>query len=88
MFDIQVAGILSRNQYTRNPEPVVDEVAELGPAEKVSWSVGAWIGYYDHPDRATLIDALRRRFPDAAQHEHIGQASRAKPIHSNIEYRN
>lgn len=88
MFDIQVAGILSRHQFTRAPAPVVDEVAELGPVEKVSWSVGAWVGYYDSPDRAALVDALRARFPGSVEHEHVGRAARGVPIHGTEGFLN
>ncbi len=59
--DIRLSAILSRNQYTRDPAPVIAELrtAAADRADLLPAVVGGWIGYYDSADTRPLVDALR-----------------------------
>lgn len=80
-LDISVAALCSRHQFTRSPAAAIQELQELANAPAVSAAVGRWIGFYDSPDRALLVAALREAFaPDdvsvADGSSHRGRAGR------------
>jgi hypothetical protein len=61
LLDIRLSAICSRNRYTTDPGPVVDELrAEAGlRTDILAMVAGTWAGFYDSPDTHHLAVALR-----------------------------
>ncbi|AZS38186.1 hypothetical protein CVS47_02837 [Microbacterium lemovicicum] len=85
-LDIHVAATCTRHQFTRDPAAVIEQLQQIGPPEKLAPTIGRWIGYYDHPDRQTLIAALLAAYPNSSRWIADGAAMRFQPVHGTACY--
>ena len=60
-LSIRLGAIMSRNQYTRDPAPVIDELYTTAGdrLDILTTEVGLWVGFYSIPENQVLCDALR-----------------------------
>lgn len=77
-LSVHLDAICGRNQYTKNPGPVVEEIraASAGHTRLRDVTVGEWVGYFRAPETTILCDALLVAFPDAQDHVATGEARR------------
>lgn len=82
-LSVTLDAICSRNRYTRDPEPVLDELrAAAGDRTDVlAEAVGTWVGYFEDDNNATLCTALRT-LPDLEQWIALGRFRRGMRAHS------
>lgn len=82
-LDVLLSAICSRNQYTRDPGPVVAELraAANGRDEILARTAGIWVGYFESPETAPFAHALRS-IPGAEIWIAEGQRRRGIPRHS------
>lgn len=82
-LDVLLSAICGRNQYARDPEPVVAELtaASRGHADILARVAGIWVGYFESPETAPLAEALRR-LPSADSWIPEGRRRRGIPRHS------
>lgn len=61
LLSIELGAICSRNRYTTDPAPVVEQLlATAGDrVEVLRESVGSWIGFYEDAYTITLATAMR-----------------------------
>ncbi|RKE60478.1 hypothetical protein [Microbacterium sp. AG238] len=59
-LDVELSAICARNQYTRDPEPVIAELAAAahGRDDILTRAAGLWAGYFDSPETHVLAMAL------------------------------
>ncbi|MGU3358161.1 hypothetical protein ACLBWJ_12980 [Microbacterium sp. M4A5_1d] len=83
MLDVELSAICARNQYTRDPAPVIAELtaAALGCDDVLAQVAGTWVGYFDSPATCVLTSALAT-LPGAAQWIAVGKARRGAGAHS------
>lgn len=81
-LSVHLDAICSRNRYTRDPQPVIDELTTTaGPhTDVLAESVGTWIGYFEDDDTRTLCAALRT-IPGVDEWIPVGRARFAAPHH-------
>lgn len=87
-LSIQLGAIMSRNQYTRDPAPVIAELYDAagGRTDLLAREVGSWIGFYGDSYTRTLTDALRAlplEMDQAIQH---GERRRLAGTHSTYGF--
>lgn len=84
LLDIQLSAICSRNQYTGDPAPVIDELHRVtgGRADILARVAGTWAGYFDDEHTHTLATALRE-IPGAEAWVPLGTHRRGMPPHKN-----
>jgi hypothetical protein len=60
-LDVELSAICARNQYTRDPAPVIAELtaAARGCDDILAQTAGIWAGYFDSPETHPLAAALR-----------------------------
>ncbi len=82
-LDVELSAICARNQYTRDPGPVVAELtaAAGGRDDVLAQAAGIWAGYFDAPETHTLAAALRG-IPGAERWVAEGRRRRGIPRHS------
>jgi hypothetical protein len=82
LLSIHLGTIISRAQYTSNPEPVIAELLETAGdrVEVLREAVGTWIGFYEDDYTRTLCDALRT-IPGVEPWIRVGVERRAIPDH-------
>ncbi|MDQ1215755.1 hypothetical protein [Microbacterium arborescens] len=82
-LDVRLSAICGRNQYTRDPAPVIDELLATaqGRANALARTAGIWVGYFESQETAPLSEALRR-LPGADAWIAEGQRRRGIPRHS------
>jgi hypothetical protein len=82
-LDVELSAICARNQYTRDPGPVVAEltIAARGRDGILAQTAGIWAGYFDSPETRTLATALRA-LPGAEQWVTVGRRRQGVPRHS------
>ncbi len=82
-LDVLLSAICGRNQYTRDPEPVVQELfaAAEGKDAVLARTAGIWIGYFESSETAPLSAALRR-IPGVEAWIAEGRRRRGIPRHS------
>ncbi|MBW1640489.1 hypothetical protein G3H63_15600 [Microbacterium resistens] len=75
---IKVSAIMSRNKYTDDPGPVIDELyrAAGDRPDILADEVGLWVGFYEDDDTRTLATALRALPLDLADGIALGQQRR------------
>lgn len=85
-LSIALDAICSRNRYTTDPAPVLDELrATAGDRTDVlAEAVGTWVGYFESEYTATLCAALRT-LPDLEPWIALGQHRRSLPDPSTPE---
>ncbi len=81
-LDVRLSAICGRNQYTRDPAPVIDELlaAAQGRTEVLARTAGIWVGYFESRETAALSEALRR-LPGAEAWVSEGRRRRSIPRH-------
>ena len=81
-LSVHLDAICSRNRYTADPAPVIDELrATAGDRTDIlAESVGTWVGFFESRDTATLCAALRA-LPDLEPWIALGQHRAALPHH-------
>lgn len=86
LLSITLDAICSRNRYTSDPGPVLDELrATAGNRREVlAEAVGTWLGFFEDEYTATLCAALRT-LPDLDQWIALGQFRRSLPDPSTPE---
>ncbi|MCC4906991.1 hypothetical protein [Microbacterium sp. cx-59] len=89
MLSISITAAMSRDQYTGHPQPVIDELRQLGGARTdiLLPDVGRWIGYHGIEENKILTSALLAAFPGAVSFIAEGQERRGKPPHGTYEKR-
>lgn len=83
-LSIQVGCVMTRNQYSQDPAPVIAELyATAGDRiDLLTQEVGEFIGFYDDQYRATLVNALRALPLDTDHAIKLGQHRRGLRPHS------
>lgn len=83
---VRLGAICSRNRYTTDPGPVVDELREAAGSRTdiLAAEVGSWIGFYDSEVTHMLAEGLRAGFADLDLQPGIdlGRKRRDTPWHS------
>lgn len=81
-LDVQLSAICSRNQYTRDPGPVIAELtaAARGRDDILAQTAGMWAGYFDAAETRVLATALQE-IPGAEQWVVEGRRRRGIPRH-------
>lgn len=61
LLSIELGSICSRNRYTTDPAPVIDQLLTTAGdrVEILQEAVGSWIGFYEDQYTTTLATALR-----------------------------
>lgn len=79
-LSVELDAICSRNRYTTDPTPVIDELrATAGDREDVlAEAVGTWVGYFEDEHVAVLCTALRA-LPGLEPWIALGQHRRSLP---------
>jgi hypothetical protein len=82
-LSVLLDAICSRNRYTHNPAPVLEELRAAADdrLDILSESVGIWIGYFEDTDTLTLCTTLRT-LPNLEQWIAVGEFRRSQPAHS------
>ena len=82
-LSVRLDAICSRDRYTTDPGPVIDEIARLtvGREGVRDETVGVWAAFFRDEYTYRLCDALLEEFPDAHAYVHIGERRRGG-IHS------
>lgn len=85
-LSVELDAICSRNRYTTDPAPVLDELrATAGERTDVlAEAVGTWVGYFEGEYTATLCAALRT-LPDLEPWIALGQHRQSLPAPSTPE---
>lgn len=81
-LDVELSAICARNQYAREPGPVIAELttAARGRDDVLARVAGIWAGYFDSDATRFLADALRN-VPGAAAWVAEGRRRRGIPPH-------
>lgn len=84
LLDIQLSAICSRNQYTGDPAPVIDELRGVAGdrVDILARVAGTWSGYFDDEYTHTLATALREIL-GAEAWVALGKHRRGMPPHKN-----
>lgn len=82
-LSVHLDAICSRNRYTSNPMPVIDELlATAGDRRDIlTESVGTWVGYFEDNHTRILCAALRE-LPHLEQWIALGRERFEAPHHS------
>lgn len=82
-LSVLLDAICSRNRYTTDPAPVIDELrAAAGDrVDILTESVGTWVGYFEDDQTRILCSALRE-LPDLEPWIVLGKHRRQMPDHS------
>ncbi|WP_336642039.1 hypothetical protein [Microbacterium sp. USHLN272] len=85
-LSVTLDAICSRNRYTSDPRPVLDELrATAGDrGDVLAEAVGTWLGFFEDEHTATLCAALRT-LPGLEQWIALGQFRRSLPDPSTPE---
>lgn len=81
-LSIHLDAICSRNRYTQNPAPVIDELRATASdrPDILAEAVGTWVGFFEDDYTLTLCTALRE-LPDLEPWIALGQHRRSLPDH-------
>ncbi|AXA97572.1 hypothetical protein [Microbacterium sp. PM5] len=81
-LDVLLSAICGRNQYTKDPAPVIDELHQVAGdrLDILARVAGGWAGFYDSPHTAPLCNALLL-IPGALECVALGRASREAGSH-------
>ena len=87
-LSIKLSTIMSRNQYTRDPAPVIDELyaAARDRLDILTTEVGLWVGFYGIPENQILCDALLALPLDTAATIEEGGKRRRAGTHSTTGF--
>lgn len=86
-LSVRLDALCSRDRYTTDPGPVIDEIARLTvDQDRVrDETVGVWAAFFRDDYTYRLCDALLDAFPGARAYVHIG-ISRRGGIHSTGDF--
>ncbi|AVL96943.1 MULTISPECIES: hypothetical protein [Microbacterium] len=86
LLSIHLDAICSRNRYTKDPAPVIDELrATAGDrTDLLAQSVGTWVGFFEDDYTRILCTALRE-LADLEPWIALGQHRRSLPDPSTPE---
>ena len=81
LLSIHLSATMSRNRYTSDPGPVIDELRQIAGdrLDILAEEVGRWIGYYEDDHTRTLTTALRALPLDMDDAIALGQFRRHEP---------
>ncbi len=81
-LDVHLSAICSRNRYTTDPWPVIDELRQAAGdrTDVLARVAGSWAGYFEDEHTATLAAALRT-IDDATPWVADGRERRGRPTH-------
>lgn len=84
LLDIELSAICSRNQYTHDPAPVIDELRRVAGerTDILARVAGTWAGYYVNEHTRVLAAALRE-ISGAEAWVALGKRRRGMPPHKN-----
>jgi hypothetical protein len=82
LLDIELSAICTRNQYTHDPGPVIDELRRVAGkrTDLLAMVAGMWAGYYRNPYTTELADALLQ-IPGATEWVPLGVKRRGAEPH-------
>jgi len=82
MLDVHLSATCSRNRFTADPGPVIDQLRQIAGdrLDILAMVAGTWAGYYRDTYSAVLCDALLE-IPGARKWEASGRAQRGKKVH-------
>lgn len=85
-LSVELDAICSRNRYTSDPQPVIDELRATSGnrTDVLAEAVGTWVGYFEDEYTQTLCTALRA-LPGLEEWIALGQFRRAQPDPSTPE---
>lgn len=85
---VSLSAIMSKNRYTRDPGPVIEEleVTAGGRIDILTDEVGRWIGFYEDEHTQTLATALRALPLDLDAAIALGASRRLAGTHSTRGY--
>lgn len=90
LLSIKVGCVMTRNQFTKDPAPVMVELRSTAGdrLDVLAAEVGRFIGFYDDQYTHTLVDALHAEFTDLDLQPHIelGQRRRNAGTHGTQGY--
>lgn len=88
LLGIHISCVMSRNQFTDDPGPVIEELyATAGDRiDLLAREVGMWIGFYEADHNRALATALRALPLDMDDAIALGQERRYEPVHGTHGY--
>ncbi|MDQ1130253.1 hypothetical protein [Microbacterium sp. SORGH_AS_0888] len=90
LLGLAISAALSRNEFTSDPGPVIDEVRELGRGrgrdDILDPDVGRWVGFYRIAETAMLCDALLAAFPECEAWVPLGVERRDGLVHGTHDF--
>ncbi|WP_217183358.1 hypothetical protein [Streptomyces sp. AC495_CC817] len=88
LLRIELSATMSKNRYTDDPAPVIDQLLALAGSRDdiLAAEVGLWIGFYEDDYTRTLTTALRALPLDLAPGIALGQDRRHLPTHTTTGF--
>lgn len=85
---VHLSAICSRNEYTTNPEPVIDELlATAGDrADILAQEAGTWAGFQEGDVSCRPLVQALRQLPGVGPWIKIGRERRSAPPHGTRDY--
>ncbi|MDA4893032.1 hypothetical protein PFZ55_39840 [Streptomyces sp. MS2A] len=85
---IRVSAIMSRNKYTDDPGPVIEELYRVAGdrPDILTDEIGLWVGFYEDDDTRALATALRALPLDMADAIALGQQRRNQEYLSTASF--
>lgn len=89
MLAVHLAAICSRNRYTTDPQPVIDELlATAGDrGDILARESGRWSGFHESEHTMPLATAIREQIPGATDWVQLGRDRAATTPHSTDGFR-
>lgn len=86
-LSVLLDAICGRNEWTKDPGPVVDELRAAADdrVDVLHESVGTWVGYFDSEHTHTLCVGLLEAFPEAVPFVEVGRRRRGR-LHSTTGF--
>jgi hypothetical protein len=84
LLGVHLDAICSRNCYTKDPQPVIDELLKVAGErlDLLAKNVGTWAGFWERdPNVRPLALALQQRIPGASDWVELGRSRASSPAH-------
>lgn len=83
MLDVTLTAVCTRNLYTADPVPVIDELRRVAGdrLDILAQVAGRVSGYYDSTETHVLCDALATQIEGADAWVPLGKERRSAPVH-------
>lgn len=92
LLSIHLDAICSRNRYTSDPGPVLDELRAVAGdrVDVLAESVGTWVGFFGEDEHVQMLATALRQLPGLEPWIALGAHRRSLPHHKTPEpsYRN